>query len=189
MAYLIWSCVSVKSEAETYLIKKRDKEAACQESREQHIGLTTVVSSLRGLFFLHCYSALTLPKLSYLDLLIHKGFPHRSVGKESPYNAGDPSSILGSGRSAGERVGHPLQYSWASPVAQLVKNPPAMWETWVEEGKEGTHSVYWPGEFRGLYSPWGLEESDMAEWFSLWLSHPHTNILSPSVYQSNKEKS
>ena len=60
------------------------------------------------------------------------GFPDSSIGKESPCNAGDPSSILGSGRSTGERIGYPLQYSWASLVAQLGKNPPAMWETWVQ---------------------------------------------------------
>ena len=48
------------------------------------------------------------------------GFPHSSVGKESTYNAGDPDSIPGSGRSAGEGTGYPLQYSWASLVAQLV---------------------------------------------------------------------
>ena len=59
------------------------------------------------------------------------GFPDSSVGKESACNAGDPSSIPGSGRSTGEGIGYPLQYSWASLVAQLVKNPPAMWETWV----------------------------------------------------------
>ena len=39
--------------------------------------------------------------------------------------------IPGSERSPGEGRGYPLQYSWASLVAQLVKNPPAMWETWV----------------------------------------------------------
>ena len=59
------------------------------------------------------------------------GFPDSSVGKEPACNAGDPRSISGLGRSAGERIGYPLQYSWASLVAQLVKNPPAMWETWV----------------------------------------------------------
>ena len=58
-------------------------------------------------------------------------FPHRSVGKEFTCNAGDPGSISGSGRSAGEGKGYPLQYSWASLVAQLVKNLPAMRETWV----------------------------------------------------------
>ena len=46
-------------------------------------------------------------------------------------NAGDPGLIPGLGRSAREGIGYPLQYSWASLVAQLVKNPPAMWETWV----------------------------------------------------------
>ena len=50
------------------------------------------------------------------------GFPGSSVGKESTCNAGDPGSIPGSGRSAGEGMGYPLQYSWASLVAQLVKN-------------------------------------------------------------------
>ena len=54
-----------------------------------------------------------------------------SVGKESACNAGDPGSISGSGRSAGEGIGNPLLYSRASLVAQLVKNSPAMWEAWV----------------------------------------------------------
>ena len=58
------------------------------------------------------------------------GFPGSSAGKESSCNAGDPSSIPGSGRSSGELMGYPLLYSWASPVAQMVKNLPAMWETW-----------------------------------------------------------
>ena len=78
----------------------------------------------------------------------HKGFPDSSVGKEPSCNAGDPSSISGSGRSAGEGIGYPFQYSWAFLVAQLIKNWPAMWETWVrshdwedalEKGK-ATHS-------------------------------------------------
>ena len=52
------------------------------------------------------------------------GFPNSSVGKESACNAGDPSLIPRSGRSAGKGIGYPLQYSWASLVAQLVKNLP-----------------------------------------------------------------
>ena len=59
-------------------------------------------------------------------------FPDSSVGKESTCSAGDPSSIPGSGRSTREEIGYPLQYSWASLVAQLVKNPPPMLETWVQ---------------------------------------------------------
>ena len=61
-----------------------------------------------------------------------KGFPHSLVGKESTWNAGDPSLIPGLGRSAGEGIGYPLQYSWAFFVAQLVKNLPVMWDTWVQ---------------------------------------------------------
>ena len=57
------------------------------------------------------------------------GFPDSSVGKESACNGGDPGLIPESGRSPGEGIGYPLQYSWASLVAWLVKNPPAMWET------------------------------------------------------------
>ena len=76
------------------------------------------------------------------------GLPDSSVGKESTCNARDPSSIPGLGRFTGEGIAYPLQCSWASLVAQLVKNPPAMWETWVrslgwedplEKGK-ATHS-------------------------------------------------
>ena len=75
-------------------------------------------------------------------------FPHSSVGKEFACNAGDPSLIPGSGRSPREGIGYPLQYSWASLVADMVKNLPAMRETWVrflgledplEKGK-ATHS-------------------------------------------------
>ena len=60
------------------------------------------------------------------------GFPDSSVGKESACNAGDPISIPGLGSSLGEGIGYPLQYSWASLVAQMVKNLPAIWETWVK---------------------------------------------------------
>ena len=56
------------------------------------------------------------------------GFSDSSVGKESTCSAGDPSSIPGLGRSAGERIGYPPQYSWASLVTQLVKNPLAVQE-------------------------------------------------------------
>ena len=75
-------------------------------------------------------------------------FPGSSVGKESACNIEDPSSIPGLGRSAGEGIGYPLQYFWASLVARLVKNLPAMQETWVQslgwedplENGKATHS-------------------------------------------------
>ena len=63
--------------------------------------------------------------------IVEWGFPGGLDGKESACNAGNPSSIPGSERSPGEGISYPLQYSWASLVAQMVKNPPAMKETWV----------------------------------------------------------
>ena len=78
--------------------------------------------SVQGEFIYIC----TVPGLCPWD------FPDNSVGKESPCNAGDPSLIPGLGRSTGEGIGYPLQFSWAFLVAQLVKNLPAMQETWVQ---------------------------------------------------------
>ena len=109
------------------------------------------------------------------------GFPGNSAGKELVCNAGDPSSIPGLGRCPEEGIGHLLQYSWASLVAQLVKNLPALQKTWVrslsqkdplEEGM-ATHSSFlaWrnPHGQRCLasYSPWGRKESDMTEQLSM----------------------
>ena len=59
------------------------------------------------------------------------GFPVSAAGKESACSARDPGSIPGLGRSSGEGIGYPLQYFWASLMAQLVRNLPAMRETWV----------------------------------------------------------
>ena len=70
------------------------------------------------------------------------GFPDGSVGKESACNAGDPGSIPGLGRYPAERIVYPLQYSWASLVAQMGKNPWALSlgeEYPLEEGR-ATHS-------------------------------------------------
>ena len=75
-------------------------------------------------------------------------YPDSSAGKESVCNAADLDLILELRRSPGEGKGYPLQYSWASLVAQMVKNLPALRETWVgslgwedslEKGK-ATHS-------------------------------------------------
>ena len=59
------------------------------------------------------------------------GFPGSSTGKESACSAGDPSLIPESRRSPGEGIVYPLQYSWASLVAQMVKKLPAVLETLV----------------------------------------------------------
>ena len=64
-----------------------------------------------------------------LYFLRAQGFPGSSSGKESACNAGDSSSTPGLERSTGEGIGYPLQYSWASLVAKLVKNPPTIQET------------------------------------------------------------
>ena len=112
---------------------------------------------------------------NFIDFWIHLKFPTRSVGKESAHNSGDPSSIPGLGRSAGEGIGYPLQYSWASLVAQLVKNPPAMQETWVqslgwelplEKGK-ATHSSILAWRIPWTVRSWGRKELDTTEQLSL----------------------
>ena len=81
-----------------------------------------------------------------------------SDGKESACDAGGPGLIPGLGRSAGEGKGDPLQYSSASLVAQLVKNPSAMWETWVGKilwrRERLPTPVFWPGEFHGVAKSW-----------------------------------
>ena len=98
--------------------------------------------------------------------MIYEGFPESPVDKESACSAGDPGLTPGLGRSTGKGIGYPLEYSWASLVAQLVKNLPGMWETWVRslgqedplEKEMATHSstlawkIPWREESGGLQS-------------------------------------
>ena len=110
-----------------------------------------------------------------------------SVGKESACNAGDSSLIPGWGNFNGEGIGYHLQYSWASLVTQLVKNPPAMWETWVqslgwedslEKGKASHSSLLaWRIPWT---SPWGPKELDTTERLSF-------SLLLPTVYKRRLE--
>ena len=101
------------------------------------LGLTCLISLLsRGLSRVFSNTAIrkhqffgTQPSLWFSSHIF--GLPDSSVGKESTCNAGDPGLIPGLGRSTGEAIGYPLRYSWASLVAQLVKNLPIMRETWV----------------------------------------------------------
>ena len=85
-----------------------------------------------------------------------------TTGKESACNAGDP----GLGRSTGEGIEYPLQYSWASLVAQLVKNSPAMWDTWVPslgwEDLPGEGNDY-PLQYSGLENSMGCVDHGAAE--------------------------
>ena len=115
-------------------------------------------------YFLDCYRenkliSFHIRKLVSLTVVLLQGFPDSSVGKESTCNAGDPSHIPRLGRSAGEGIGYPLQYSWASLVAQLVKNLRAMQETWVrslgwEDPFEKASTLAWRISWT-IYSPWG----------------------------------
>jgi len=127
-----------------------------------------MVESLKSNLGPNCIIENRIP--TYMTTLFyHMGFPDSSVGKESTCNAGDPGSIPGFGRSAREGIGYPLQYSWVSIV---VKNPPAVWETWVrslgwedplEKGK-ATHS-----NILAWRSLWGRKELDTIERLSLSL--------------------
>ena len=103
-----------------------------------------------------------------------------SVGKESACNVGDPDWILGPVRSTREGIGYPLQYSWASLVAHLVKNLPAIWETWVqslggdkplEKGK-AIHSSILAWRIPWTRQSRGCKESDTTERVSLHYSSP-----------------
>ena len=98
------------------------------------------------------------------------GFPGSLASKESTCNAGDPGSIPGLGRSIGKGIGYPLQYSWASLVAQLVKNLSAIWENWIqslgwedplEKGKASHSSIL------AKRMPWTHKELDTTEKLSL----------------------
>ena len=106
--------------------------------------------------------------------------------RESLYFCSEPdccylSSIPGSGRSAGEGIGYPLRYSWASLVAQLGKNLPAMQETWIlslgwedplEKGK-ATHS-----SILSWRTPWTAQSMGVAN-SQTWLSNFHFHFLFP----------
>ena len=113
-------------------------------------------------------------------------FPGSSGCKESAWNAGDPGLNSELGRSPGGGIGYSLQCFWASLVAQMVKNPPVIWDTWFHSqvGKIPWMRawqpipVFLPGEVYGQrslvgYSPWGCKESDMVEWLSVFFTILH----------------
>ena len=104
-----------------------------------------------------------------------RGFLDSSVGKESTCNAGDTGLIPGSGRSAGEEIGYPFQYSWASLVAQTVKNPPAMWEIPWRRAWQPT-PVFLPGELPWTEEPSGLQSTGSQSWTRLSGSAQHSAV-------------
>ena len=142
--------------------------------------LLTVAPTPRSRCSQNIYVHIT--KYVYSKYVYYQGFPRSSAGKEYGCSAGDPGSIPGLGRSAGEGIGYPLQYSWASLVAQLVKNLPPMCETWVPSlglGRSPGEENGYPLQYSGLENsmdcmgvlPWGHKESDRVERLSL--SHGH----------------
>ena len=121
------------------------------------------------------------PERDRLPTPVFLGLPGGSAGKESAWNAEDPSLIPGSGRSPGEGISYPLQYSWAFLVAQVVPCKAGAW-VWSWVGKipwrreQLPTPVFLPREFQGQrslslvgYSPWGCKESDTTEWLTLSL--------------------
>ena len=136
------------------------------------------------LYFTHHLSTMSKALFQALMMIYEwkKGvLPGSSAAKESACNVGDPSLITGSGRSPREGIGYPLQYSWASLVAQPVENPPVMRETWVRslggehplEKGMATHSsiLTWriplrekPGRLQSME---GHKESDTFQWLTL----------------------
>ena len=108
-----------------------------------------------------------------MNCVYSQGFPGGSAGKESACNAGDSGSIPGLGGSAGEGIGCPLQDSWASLVAQLVKNLPAMQADLGSIpglGRSPGGGKGYPLQYPGLEnsvgcSPWGHKELEQnTEW-------------------------
>ena len=144
---LYWTCYNIVSVLCIFLFFVFFGQEACGILGPRS-GIESAASTLEGEVLV-----IGLPGKSQLLVLkslfqVHRASPIISVGKESACNAADPSSITGLGRSPGEGISYPLQYSWASLVSQLVKKLPAMWETWVwslgwkdplEKGK-ATHS-------------------------------------------------
>ena len=106
--------------------------AKCSEHRPGGHGRLLSCLLLSGAKLSASHVTLKSPYLWTQATSAPPGFPGSPAGKESAYHAGNPGSIPGSGRSPGEKIGYPLQYSWASLVTQMVKNPPAMLETRVQ---------------------------------------------------------
>ena len=113
-------------------------------------------------------------------------FPGSSAGKKSSCNAGDPSSIPGLGRCAGERDRLPTPVSLGFSSGSAGKELPAMWKTWVRslgwedllEKRKAIHSsiLAWRMPWT-VYSPWGRKEWDMTERLTLHYCDPHLRLL------------
>ena len=133
----------------------------------------------------------TLTASSFRILVVQLGFPGGSAGKESACNAGDFGSIPGLGRSTGEGIGCPLQYSWAFLMAQLIKNLPAMRETWVqslgwedslEEGM-ATHSSILAWRIPWTEEPGGIQSMGSQRVSHVWVTNTFTSGDQMTLWQ------
>ena len=116
-----------------------DRCVKAAHSQRSHLALSCPQQCRLGTIILKygveesIFKKLPTPGIAFFFLFYFlMGFPDSSIGDETTCNARDPSSVPGFGRSPGEGTGYPLQYSWVSLIAQLVKNPPAMQESWVQ---------------------------------------------------------
>ena len=121
-------------------------------------------------------------------LSMEEDFPSSSVGKESTCNEGDPGLIPGSRRPGGEGTSYPLQYSWVSLIAQLVKNLPAMqktpvwflgWEDPLEKGQATYSSIlglpWWAQMVKKPPAMWETSVGSLGwedPWRKKWLPTP-----------------
>ena len=151
-----------------------------------------MISSTKGLTWIPLWGNRKIQNLGHFSktasLKLSKKLPMNkykqdfsgSSAGESACNAGDPGSIPGLGRFTGEGIGYSLHYSWASLVAQLIKNSPAMWETWVRSlgwkdllGKgAATHSSILAWRIPWTICPQRWKELDPTEQLSLFKYKP-----------------
>ena len=121
------------------------------------------------------------------------GFPDGLVGKESTCNEETLGSIPGLGRSAWKGIGYPFQYSWASLVAQLIKNLPAIYDLGSIRrlGRSPGEGNGCPLQYSGLENSMDLivhgshKESDTTDWLSLIEIYLIYNMLISAIQQSD----
>ena len=114
-------------------LRTRESNSYCQELREGRNELFSISIKVPVMLdeyvleivFQHNWNTVVRNTVVWTSKFV------KTVGIHVKCNAGDTSLIPVLRRSAGEGIGYPLQYSWASLVAQLIENLPAMWETWV----------------------------------------------------------
>ena len=189
---MLINCIKIKSSSSVYdthtTARVRMQPTRWGEYKLEQIGATKDSSLLPSLCLCSDHSTICVSSFYLLSM----GFPGSSAGIESACNAGDPGSIPGVGRSPGGGIGNPLQFSWASLVAQLVKNQLAVWETCIRslgwedslENGKATHSsllawrIPWTVQSTGLQS-----RTQPSDFTSLCTTTQHP-LVYPSIHPS-----